>query len=88
MKTTSGKMKMKTSEKIICAKKEFIEIGWIGMCISFNVDSPILFNYYIAVLFFGARIGYKHGYWWSPYKREIRLKYFDWMIKAYKFIGK
>ena len=81
-------MKMKTSEKIIRAKEIFIKDD-CGMCYCFeDVGYPILFNYYIAVLFFGARIGYKNGYWWSPYKREIRLKYFDWMIKTYKFFGK
>ena len=80
---------MKTSEKIIRAKKDFIEYGFFGMCACFeDVDYPILFNYYIAILFFGARIGYKHGYWWSPYKREVRLKYFDWMIRIYKLFGK
>ena len=85
-KTTSSSMK--TSEKIIRAKEIFIKDGR-GMCYCFkDVGYPILFNYYIAVLFFGARIGYKHGYWWSPYKREIRLRYFDWMIKTYKFFGK
>lgn len=78
---------MKTSEKIIRAKEIFIKDD-CGMCYCFKDSCPILFNYYIAVLFFGARIGYKQGYWWPPYNRSIRLKYFDCMIKNYKFFGK
>lgn len=79
---------MKTSEKIIRAKEYFIEYHEIGMCACFDDDKPILFNYFIAVLFFGARIDCKDWFWWKPYDRGIRLKYFDWMIKTYKFFGK
>ena len=80
---------MKTSEKIIRAKDSFIEIGWIGMCLSFNYETPILYNRFIAVLFFGAKIiKTKDGYWWNKNDRESRLKYFDWMIKTYKLFGR
>ena len=82
-------MKMKTSEKIIRAKKDFIEYGIFGMCASFeDVGYPILFNYYIAILFFGARTNSRWHHWWPTDNRKIRLKYFDWMIRIYKFFGK
>ena len=45
-----NKLVMKTSEKIIRAKKDFIEYGFFGMCASFeDVGYPTLFNYYIAI---------------------------------------
>ena len=79
---------MKTSEKIIRAKKDFIEYGFFGMCACFeDAEYPILFNYDIAVLFFGARIEHKRGYWWPTSDKESRLKYFDWMIRIYKFFN-
>ena len=78
---------MKTSEKVIRAKKYFIEYSEIGMCACFDGWKPIIFNYYIAVLFFGARHNCKGWFWWNTSDREIRLKYFDWMIRVYKFFG-
>ena len=78
---------MKTSEKIIEAKNNFIRYNEIGMCSSFD-ELPILFNYYIALLFFGARYGCKDWFWWDENDRLSRLNYFDWLIKVYKFFGK
>ena len=84
-----NKLVMKTSEKIIRAKNSFIKMEWIGMCISFHYETPILYNRFIAVLFFGAKIiKTEEGYWWNENDRESRIKYFDWMIKIYKFFGK
>ena len=78
---------MKTSEKIIRAKEIFIKDDCC-MCYCFeDVGYPILFNYYIAVMFFGARIEHKRGYWWPTSDKESRLKYFDWMIRIYKFFN-
>ena len=80
---------MKTSEKIIRAKEDFIEMGWIGMCISFDYEKPLLYNRLIAVVFFNAKLfKTEDGYWWNENDRISRLKYFDWMIKTYKFFGK
>ena len=80
---------MKTSEKIICAKNMYIDHHEPGMCACFDdVGYPILFNYYIAILFFGARLGYKDFFWWRPFDRDVRIKYFDWMIRIYKLFGR
>ena len=80
---------MKTSEKIIRAKNIYIDCHETGMCACFeDAEYPILFNYYIAILFFGARIDCKGWFWWKPFDRDIRIKYFDWMIKTYKLFGR
>ena len=90
------KTKMKTSEKIIRAKELFLigKVEGICNCFSyFGYKKPFLFNHEIAVLFFGANRFesihlYKYCFWWKIDNRKIRIKYFDWMIKIYKFFGK
>ena len=80
------KMKMKTSEKIVRAKDLYMN-NKSGMGYCFEGGYPILFNYYIAVLFFGAKWNCKYDLWWPASDKQSRIKYLDWMIRIYKFFN-